>query len=78
MNFLMGFQVKDHDSILIQWPEEDRCHVASLPEFGPYARTHGAIYAEALRNARGFFDLLTEETSPLPKFYAYCQLLDRA
>ncbi|NEO00536.1 MAG: type II toxin-antitoxin system HicB family antitoxin, partial [Moorea sp. SIO3I7] len=28
-------------SILIQWSEEDNSYVASLPEWGNYARTHG-------------------------------------
>lgn len=62
----MGFQTKDHYSILIQWSEEDQSYVASLPEFGSYALTHGATYEEALRNAREVLDLLIEDTSPLP------------
>lgn len=53
-------------SVLIQWSEEDQSYVASLPEFGPYALTHGASYEEALRNAREVLDLLIEDTSPLP------------
>lgn len=62
----MGFQTKDHYSILIQWSEEDQSYVASLPEFGSYALTHGTTYEEALRNAREVLDLLIEDTSPLP------------
>ena len=39
-------------SILIQWSEADQAYVASLPEWGQYARTHGDTYEEALENAR--------------------------
>ena len=58
--------MKLHYSILIQWSEEDQSYVASLPEFGPYALTHGATYEEALQNAREVLDLLIEDTAPLP------------
>lgn len=58
--------MKDHYSILIQWSEDDQSYVASLPEFGSYALTHGATYEEALQNAREALDLLIEDTSPLP------------
>jgi predicted RNase H-like HicB family nuclease len=52
-------------SIPIQWSEEDVCYVASLPEFGPYALTHGATYDEALANGKEVLDLLMQDTSPL-------------
>lgn len=39
-------------SILIQWSEIDQAYIASLPEWGEYARTHGDTYEEALNNAR--------------------------
>lgn len=39
-------------SILIQWSEEDQVFVASLPEWGAYARTHGDTYEAALENAK--------------------------
>lgn len=39
-------------SILIQWSEEDQAYIASLPEWGQYARTHGETYEEALENAK--------------------------
>jgi len=55
-----------HYSILIQWSEEDQAYIASLPEFGPYALTHGATYEEALKNGQEALDLLMEETLPLP------------
>ena len=47
-------------SIVIQWSEEDQKYIASLPEFGPYARTHGATYAEALEMAEEVLDMLVE------------------
>ncbi|WP_366513874.1 type II toxin-antitoxin system HicB family antitoxin [Moorena sp. SIOASIH] len=40
--------MKNHYSILIQWSEQDQTYIASLPEFGPYAHTHGSSYEEAL------------------------------
>ena len=33
-------------SILIQSSEEDNAYIASLPEWGKYARTHGSTYKE--------------------------------
>lgn len=39
-------------SILIQWSEDDQVFVASLPEWGTYARTHGKTYEAALENAK--------------------------
>ena len=44
--------MNDRYSILIQWSDEDQIYLASLPEFGPYARTHGNSYEDALKNAR--------------------------
>lgn len=48
-------------SILIQWSDEDKKYIASLPEFGPYAHTHGDSYAEALKNGEEVLELLIEE-----------------
>ncbi|MCE2663643.1 MAG: type II toxin-antitoxin system HicB family antitoxin [Microcystis sp. 53602_E8] len=39
-------------SILIQWSEEDNAYIASLPEWGKYARTHGSTHQEAIDNAQ--------------------------
>lgn len=49
-------------SILIQWSEEDNCYVVSLPEFGPYAHTHGDTYEEALQSAQEVLQMLIEDT----------------
>ena len=62
--------MNDRYSILIQWSDEDQIYLASLPEFGPYARTHGNSYEDALKNAREILDLLIEDyrarNKPLP------------
>jgi predicted RNase H-like HicB family nuclease len=48
-------------SISIQWSEEDHKFIAHLPEFGPYAHTHGNTYANALENALEVLELLIED-----------------
>ncbi|NET55081.1 MAG: type II toxin-antitoxin system HicB family antitoxin [Symploca sp. SIO2E6] len=57
-------------SILIQWSDPDEAYVASLPEWGDYARTHGETYEEALENAKEVLEDLIygyEQTGkPLP------------
>jgi len=62
--------MNDRYSILIQWSDEDQIYLASLPEFGPYARTHGNSYEDALKNAREVLELLIEDyrakNKPLP------------
>ena len=50
-----------HYSVVIQWSDEDQKYIASLPEFGPYARTHGQTYEEALKNGREVLELLIED-----------------
>jgi predicted RNase H-like HicB family nuclease len=58
-------------SILIQWSESDEAYVASLLEWGKYARTHGETYEEALENAKEVLEDLIyayEQTNkPLPE-----------
>ena len=51
-------------SISIQWSEEDSKFIAHLPEFGPYAHTHGDTYVNALENALEILEFLisTEST----------------
>lgn len=48
-------------SILIQWSDEDQKYIVSLPEFGPYAHTHGNSYEEALKNGQEVLELLIED-----------------
>lgn len=40
--------------IVIQWSTENHKYVVSLPEFSPYAHTHGSTYEEALQQGRIF------------------------
>jgi len=53
--------MKHQYTILIQWSEEDNKYIASLPEFGPYAHTHGDSYEDALYNAQEVLELLIED-----------------
>lgn len=63
--------MKSRYSMLIQWSDEDRVYVVSLPEFGPYAKTHGSTYAAAVKHGQEALELLisSSETDgrPLPK-----------
>ncbi|BAZ30654.1 hypothetical protein NIES4074_31160 [Cylindrospermum sp. NIES-4074] len=56
---------------MIQWSDEDQKYVVSLPEFGPYAHTHGETHEEALRHGEEVLELLIEEYQvqgrPLPQ-----------
>lgn len=58
-------------SILIQWSETDQAYIASLPEWGKHAHTHGETYEAALENAREVLEDLVygyEQTGkPLPE-----------
>ncbi len=60
-------------SITIQWSDEDQKFIVHLPEFGPYAHTHGETYNTALQNALEVLDLLIEDyiargkSLPLPQ-----------
>jgi predicted RNase H-like HicB family nuclease len=45
---------------VIQWSDEDQKYIAGLPEFGPYARTHGSTYADALEMAEEVLEMLVE------------------
>jgi len=63
--------VKSRYSMLIQWSDEDRVYVVSLPEFGPYAKTHGSTYAAAVKHGQEALELLISSSEadrrPLPK-----------
>ncbi|MEO1300464.1 MAG: type II toxin-antitoxin system HicB family antitoxin, partial [Cyanobacteria bacterium J06636_16] len=45
-------------SIVINWSEDDQIYVVSLPDFGPYAHTHGSTREDALKNAEEVLELL--------------------
>ena len=53
--------MKHQYSIIIQCSDEDKKYVVSLPEFGPYAHTHGDSYEEALKNGQEVLELLIED-----------------
>ncbi|MBW4692341.1 MAG: type II toxin-antitoxin system HicB family antitoxin [Lyngbya sp. HA4199-MV5] len=61
-------------TVIIQWSEDDRCFVVTLPEFQDTVMqpvTHGDTYEEALKNAQEVLELLVESASqegtPLPE-----------
>ena len=64
-------------AVVIQWSDEDQKYVVSLPEWGPYCKTHGETYEEAAKNAREVLELLMtgERAKPLalppPKLFHY-------
>ena len=60
-------------SVIIQWSEADNCYIASLPEWGPQAHTHGDTYEEAARNAQEALELLAdgEQSPPAPHLFTY-------
>jgi predicted RNase H-like HicB family nuclease len=64
-------QQKSKYSILIRWSEEDQLYIASLPEWGPYALTHGRTYEQAAKAGREVLESLIEtyeqEGHPLPE-----------
>jgi len=51
-----------HYTIVIQWSEEDRCFVVSLPEWGEFCHPHGNTYEEAFQNAQEVLELLIESS----------------
>jgi antitoxin HicB len=51
-------------TIIIQWSDEDKCYVVSLPEFTNVYQpcTHGDTYEEALNNAQEVLEMLIESS----------------
>jgi antitoxin HicB len=49
-------------TIIIQWSDEDKCYVVSLPEWGEFCHTHGETYEEALKNAQEVLEMLIESS----------------
>ncbi len=54
----------EHYSLLIQWDDEDKIYVVSVPEL-PGARTHGKTYEEAIKNALEVIELWLETARDL-------------
>lgn len=70
-------------TVVIQWSDEDNCHLVHLPDFpSQQFHTHGDTYEEALKNAQEVLELLVEEYQedgkPLPKPKALQQSLQFA
>lgn len=65
--------MNSHYTIIIQWSDEDKCFVVSLPEWGEFCHTHGDTYEEAFKNAQEVLEMLIEssladgQTLPEPK-----------
>lgn len=55
--------------MVIQWSDEDRCFIVTLPEFDD-AKTHGDTYEEAVAMGRdlieSFFIWYEQDGKPLP------------
>lgn len=47
-------------SVIIQWSEEDRIYVVTLPEWGG-CHTHGVTYEEAAKRAREVLEMLIRD-----------------
>ena len=60
-------------TIVIQWSNEDKCYVVSLPDFTDIMQpcTHGDTYEEALKNAQEVLEMLIssylEDGQPIPE-----------
>jgi predicted RNase H-like HicB family nuclease len=50
--------------MIIQWSDEDQVYLVSLPEWGPYCKTHGRTYEEAAKKAHEALELLIESHDP--------------
>ena len=42
-------------SIVIQWSDLDEAYIASLPEWGEFASTHGETYIDQVSKTRSLF-----------------------
>ena len=58
-------------SIVIEWSDEDRAYVVSVPEWGDLVHTHGATYEEALQRGKELIEGLVasrqQRGEPLPR-----------
>jgi predicted RNase H-like HicB family nuclease len=52
--------MSSHYSMQIQWSDEDNAFVVSLTEFGPYAKTHGKTYEQAVKNGEEAIEYLVQ------------------
>ncbi len=54
----------EHYSMLIQWDEEDKIYIVTVPEL-PGCKTHGKTYDEAIKNALEVIELWLETAKDL-------------
>jgi predicted RNase H-like HicB family nuclease len=54
----------EHYSLLIQWDEEDKIYVVTVPEL-PGAKTHGKTQEEAIKNSYEVIELWLETAKAL-------------
>ncbi len=59
-------EVHPRYTVIIQWDEQDQIYIASLPEWGPYCKTHGTTYEEAAKNAEEVLALLMKDGKRKP------------
>lgn len=63
-------------SIVIEWSDEDRAYIVSLPEWGDLVHMHGETHEEALRRGTEVIALLVTarrergESLPAPRVFA--------
>lgn len=63
-------------SMRIEWSDEDRVFVVSLPEWGDLVHTHGSTYEEAVRQGQELIEALVAvraangEPLPPPRVFA--------
>ena len=51
----------------LEWSNEDRVFVVSLPDFGQFAKTHGSTRAEAVKNGEEVLQMLIEHYRDLKR-----------
>ena len=58
-------------SMVIQWSDEGRVYIVSLPEWGDFVHTHGDTYEEVFHRGKELIDALTisrrDRGEPLPE-----------
>ena len=58
-------------TVLINWSDEDKCFVASAPDFGNFCKAHGESYKEALKEIEKAIELdikvRKQKGYPIPK-----------
>ncbi len=53
--------------MVIQWSADDQIYAVSRPEWGKYARTHGATYEDSVRNGQEVLQMLIDSAQVAPR-----------